>query len=347
MNRKVVNLQASVIQRLRNVARRKQASFEAILRRYAIERLLYRIAQSPERNRFVLKGAMLYMAWVADPFRPTQDLDLLAFGDDAAPTMATAFGTICRQKVPDDGLTFDETSIRADVIRGNQEYGGVRVRMTARLSNVRIPVQIDIGFGDAITPGIVEVTFPALLDAPAPQLHAYPKETVIAEKFQAIVDLGQANSRMKDYYDIVALSRLFNFDGDGVRRAIAATFERRRTALPAKRPPGLTKAFARDMRKVSQWAAFVQREPLLLSPGDLVDVVRELGLFIMAPTKAARAGQPFTHKWKAGGPWRAKRTAAGKTDRRRPKPKQIKRSTRKLGNIPPSRQRKSHGNLGS
>jgi predicted nucleotidyltransferase component of viral defense system len=328
MNSKIVNLQASVTQRLRNIAREKQASFEVILRRYAIERLLYRITQSPERNRFVLKGAMLYTAWVADPFRPTQDLDLLGLGDDAAPAMAEAFRAICQQKVPDDGVTFDTASIRADAIRGNQEYGGVRVRMTAHLGNVRIPEHIDIGFGDAVTPGIVELTFPALLDAPAPQLRAYPKETVIAEKFEAIVALGQANSRMKDYYDLVALSRLFDFDGAVVRNAIAATFERRGTALPARRPPGLAKAFARDRQKVVQWTAFVQREPLLLSPGDLVEVVQEVGLFVMGPGKAARAGKPFTHKLRAGGPWRAKRIAAGKTDRRRARPKRAKGLTR-------------------
>ena len=201
--------------------------------------------------------------------------------------------------------------------------------MTAHLGNVRIPVQIDIGFGDAITPRVVELTFPALLDAPAPQLRAYPKETVIAEKFEAIVALGQANSRMKDYYDLIALSRLFDFDGAVVRSAIAATFERRGTALPATRPTGLAKAFARDRQKVTQWSAFVQRESLLLNPGELVDVVREVGLFVMAPGKAARTGKPFTHKWKAGGPWRANRAASGKTDRRRFRPERTKRSSGK------------------
>lgn len=316
MNRKVVNLQASITQRLRNIAREKRASFELILRRYAIERLLYRITQSSERHRFVLKGAMLYTAWVADPFRPTQDLDLLGFGDDAAPAMASAFAAICQQDVADDGITFDVASINADTIRGNQEYGGVRVRMTARLGNIRIPVHIDIGFGDAVTPGIVELTFPSLLDVPAPQLRAYPKETVIAEKYQAMVALGQANSRMKDYYDLVALSRLFDFDGAAVRSAIAATFERRGTALPVKRPSGLTQAFARDKQKMVQWAAFVQRESLLLKPGDLVDAIRQVRLFVTGPTKAAQSGTPFTHKWKAGGPWRAKRAKAPKSDHR-------------------------------
>jgi nucleotidyltransferase AbiEii toxin of type IV toxin-antitoxin system len=325
MTHKPVNLQASVAQRLRNIAREKQTSLELIFRRYAIERLLYRITQSPERNRFVLKGAMLFTAWVTDPFRPTQDLDLLGFGDDAAPAMAAAFTAVCQQDVPDDGLVFDAAAIRAEAIRGNQEYGGVRVRMTARLGKTRIPVQIDIGFGDAVTPGIVDLTFPSLLDAPAPQLRAYPKETVVAEKFEAIVALGQVNSRMKDFYDLVALSRLFDFDGTIVRAAIAATFERRGTALPTKRPPGLTKAFARDRQKITQWTAFVRRESLLLNPGDLVAAVQEISRFVMPPAKAGQAGKPFTHTWRPGGPWRAKRTMAGKGGVRR-STKRIKRT---------------------
>jgi hypothetical protein len=231
--------------------------------------------------------------------------------------------------VPDDGITFDVATIIADSIRGNQEYGGVNVRVTSRLGNIRIPLHIDIGFGDAVTPAIVDLTFPALLDAPAPQLRAYPKETVIAEKFEAMVAHGQANSRMKDYYDVVALSRLFDFGGTTVRDAIAATFKRRGTALPEKRPPGLSKAFARDTQKMTQWAAFKQRESLLFDPGDLVDVIRSVNLFVTGPTKAARTGGPFTHKWKPGGPWRAARpTTPRKAAHKKAEPKKTK-ATRK------------------
>jgi hypothetical protein len=324
MARNIVNSVASITQRLRNIAREKNSSFQMILHRYAIERLLYRITQSTERNRFILKGAMLYTAWVPDPFRPTKDLDLLGFGDDAPPAMAGAFATICQQPVPDDGITFDVAGIRAEPIRGNQEYGGVKVHVTAHLGNIRIPLQIDIGFGDAVTPAIVDLTFPALLDAPAPQVRAYPKETVIAEKFEAIVAHGQANSRMKDYYDIVAIGRLFEFVGTTVRDAIAATFERRGTALPVKRPPGLSKAFARDAQKMALWSAFKRRESLLFDPGDLVDAIRSVNLFVTGPTKAARTESPFAHKWKPDGPWQAPRP----TTPRKASPKKTK-ATRK------------------
>jgi predicted nucleotidyltransferase component of viral defense system len=307
-----INLAASIGQRLRNVAREKHTTVDLILRRYAVERLLYRLSQSRERNRFVLKGAMLFTAWVDDPFRPTRDVDFLAFGDNATPAMAAAFGAICQQNVPDDGLIFDVASIRAEPIREQQEYQGVRIRITAQLGRTRIPVQVDIGFGDVITPGAVDLTFPALLNAPAPQLRAYPKETVIAEKFEAIVDLGQANTRMKDYYDIIALSRLFEFDGDVLRTAIGATFERRETALPARRPSGLTKAFARDIEKVRLWTAFLQREQLLLNPGDLIAAIQEISNFVMPPTKAARSGEAFDRIWRARGPWRVKHVPAAK-----------------------------------
>jgi hypothetical protein len=179
---------------------------------------------SAHRHRFVLKGAMLFTAWLDDPFRPTQDLDLLGFGDADVTAVAATFRDICEEPV-DDGIVFDSKNLNAAPIREDQVYGGVRVRTVALLGKTRIPVQIDVGFGDAITPA--ELVFPALLDFPAPILNTYPKETVVAEKFQAITALGLANSRMKDYYDLLTLSRLFAFNGATLCAAITATFVRR------------------------------------------------------------------------------------------------------------------------
>jgi hypothetical protein len=311
MTRKPVNLQASVADRLRKIARDKRANPELILRRYAIERLLYRLSISEHRDRFILKGAMLYTAWVADPFRATQDLDLLGFGDPTAPAMAAAFRTVVRQPVPDDGLAFDPATISAAPIRGRQEYGGVRVRLVAGLAKTRIPVQIDIGFGDAVTPSAVDLAFPALLDAPAPRLRAYPKETVVAEKFQAIVALGQVNSRMKDYYDLVVLPRVFPFEGEPLAAALFATFERRRTPLPTNVPPGLSEAFASDPARIALWTAFTRREALLHDPGDLAAATRAIRDFIIPPCAAAAALKPFARTWKPGGPWRVRRRRRG------------------------------------
>ena len=303
MTRKPVNLPASIATRLRNIATTKRIDLAFVHRRYAIERLLYRLSASDEREHFVLKGAMLFTAWLPDPFRPTQDLDLLGFGDAAVTAVAERIAAICRVSVPDDGLVFDVGSLKAEPIRGNQEYGGVRVKLTASLARTKIPVQIDVGFGDAVTPGIVELEFPALLDAPAPRVRAYPKETVVAEKLHAIVLLGTVNTRIKDYYDLLALARLFEFDGVVVRDAIIATFERRGTPLPASAPVGLTREFADDQQKVRLWDAFTNREALLLEPGDLGGAIEDIAAFLLPPLTAANAGKPFVRQWKAAGPW--------------------------------------------
>jgi hypothetical protein len=304
MRDKPVNLQASVAARLRNIARDRKADFELVLRRYAIERLLYRLTLSPHRDRFVLKGAMLFAAWASDAFRPTKDVDLLGFGESTAPAVAKAFQDICRQAVDADALLFDANKLHAEPIRDAQEYPGVRVRLTAFLGKVRIPVQIDVGFGDVITPAAVDLEFPPLLDTPPPRLKAYPKETVVAEKVEAIVDLGEANSRMKDYYDLIALSRLFAFNGETLSQAVAATFKRRNTEIPAARPPGLSTAFAADRQKAAMWTAFHRREALLLPVSDLPDTIDEIAAFVMPVAVAARAGNVLSQSWQPGGPWR-------------------------------------------
>lgn len=313
MTRKPVNITASIATRLRNVAVAKHIDLAFVHRRYAIERLLYRLSVSPERQHFVLKGAMLFTAWLPDPFRPTQDLDLLGFGDAEVAAVAARLAAVCRVAVTDDGLVFDVNTLKADPIRGNQAYGGVRVKMTALLGRTQIPVQIDIGFGDAVTPGIVDLEFPVLLDAPAPTVRAYPKETVLAEKLQAIVILGAVNTRIKDYYDLLALARLFDFHGAVVRDAIVATFERRGTPLPSDTPVGLSTDFASDAQKVRQWDAFIGREALLLEPGDFGGAVEDIAAFVLPPLVAAHEGKTFKAKWKAGGPWRPTRSRKSST----------------------------------
>ncbi len=304
MKDKPVNLPASVLAKLRNVARAKNTNYQLILRRYAIERLLYRLSISPQSDQFVLKGAMLFTAWLEDPFRPTQDLDLLGHGDPATSSIETTFRTICETAVDDDGLVFDTGSLRVEPIREEQRYGGVRVKTTAFLGKTRIPVQVDIGFGDAITPAVEEMEFPPLLASEGPRLKAYPKETVIAEKLQAIVELGRANSRMKDFYDLLALSRLFDFDGQTLNSAVCATFERRQTAIPKTTPEGLDKDFAEDPEKQRQWVAFVRREPLFIAAPDLSGTISEIASFALPVIKAAASGAEFRLSWLDGGPWR-------------------------------------------
>jgi predicted nucleotidyltransferase component of viral defense system len=206
MAKRTRDIGASVRSRLLKLARERRQPFDLVITRYALERLLYRLSQSPHREQFVLKGAMLITTWFADPHRPTRDLDLLGFGDSSEESILDVFREVCGMPA-DDGIRFDVDNLRIERIREELEYGGLRLRTVANLSRARINVVIDVGFGDAVEPGLEEIEFPVLLDSPVPRLRAYPRETVIAEKFQAMVYLGRANSRMKDFYDVWVLSK--------------------------------------------------------------------------------------------------------------------------------------------
>lgn len=275
----------SVRARLLTLARQKGQAFDLLLTRYANERLLHRLSLSPHRSQFVLKGAMLMTTWFDDPHRPTRDVDFLGFGDSAPDAMLVTFREICTIEV-NDGMVFDIDALRVELIREEIEYGGLRLRTTGTLAGARITVTIDIGFGDAIEPGLDEVNLPVLLDLPQPRLRVYARETVIAEKFQAMVMLGLANSRMKDFYDVWILSRSYEFDDDRLPRAIAATFERRGTAIPLEAPVALTQAFAFDSSKQQQWAAFVR--DLAIGIPALDTVVTDLAAFLMPNAQRAR-----------------------------------------------------------
>lgn len=286
MAKEIRDIGASVRARLLNLSKANGQSFDLVLTRFALERLLFRLSQSPHAERFVLKGAMLMMSWFDDPHRGTRDLDLLGFGDPSEAAMLATFRDILAQDA-EDGVVFDPDTLRIDRIREELDYGGLRLRAIASVGGARINLTIDIGFGDALEPGAEVVDYPVMLDLPAPKLRAYARETVIAEKFQAMVALGRANSRMKDFYDIWILSRSFSFDDDRLARAIAATFARRGTAIPTEPPDALTPAFAADEQKQRQWRAFV--EDLSVNPGELGDVVGELRVFLMPYASVARA----------------------------------------------------------
>ena len=286
MAKEIKNIGASVRARLLNLSKANGQSFDLVLTRFALERLLFRLSQSPHADRFVLKGAMLMMSWFDDPHRGTRDLDLLGFGDPSEDAMLATFRDILTQDV-EDGVVFDPDTLRVDRIREVLDYGGLRLRAIASVGGARINLTIDIGFGDAMEPGAEVVDYPVMLDLPAPRLRAYARETVIAEKFQAMVALGRANSRMKDFYDIWILSRSFSFDDDRLAQAIAATFARRETAVPTELPDALTPAFAADEQKQRQWRAFV--EDLSISPGELDDVIEGLSVFLMPHADRAKS----------------------------------------------------------
>jgi len=284
MSKEIKNVGASVRARLLQFSKAKGQTFELVLTRFAFERLLFRLSRSRYADRYVLKGAMLMMSWFDDPHRGTRDLDLLGFGDPDPEQMVAAFRDILAGQ-GDDGVAFDPSTLRVDRIREEQAYGGLRLRTTASISGARINLSIDIGFGDALEPGAEILDYPSILGFPAPRLRAYARETVIAEKFQAMVALGRANSRMKDFYDIWILSRSFEFTDDRLARAIAATFARRVTRIPTGLPDALTPAFAADEQKQRQWNAFV--EDVAQNPGGLVNVVSDIAQFLMPHAAAA------------------------------------------------------------
>ncbi len=254
------NLAASVRRRLLNRARERSEDFNYLLTRYANERLLFRLAESAYRDQFVLKGAALFELWRDTVHRATRDVDLLGFGEPAVERMQAVFREVCAVDVEPDGIRFSEASVQAERIREGQGYGGVRVRLAADLAGARITLQVDVGFGDVVTPGVVEAEFPTLLEFPAPRLRTYPRETVVAEKFEAVVRLGLANTRMKDFHDLWVLATTFPFGGDSLAAALAATFHRRGSALALEPPLALRPAFAADAEKQAQWLAFSRRD---------------------------------------------------------------------------------------
>lgn len=293
-----MNSPASVRARLLNASNQSGEDFQAVLTRYAIERFLYRLGESSQKESFILKGAMLFVAWDGNLHRPTKDLDLLGFGAPTPGDVAMRIHEIAT--VPaDDGIEFDSTSIVTEVIKEDAEYEGVRVKLLANLEHARIRLQVDIGFGDAIVPPPQPNSFPTILmGIPAPRLRMYPAETVIAEKVHAMVVLDIRNSRMKDFYDVWYLSKTKRFELRALRDAFTATFERRRTDLPTARPFALTESFLRDRTKAEQWEAFLRRLNLAGEPG-----LAEVGAMIATFLAPVLRKETPAALWPAGGPW--------------------------------------------
>lgn len=282
------NRAASIHARLLAKAKERGEDFNLVLGRYATERWLYRLSVSPAREQFLLKGALLFDLWFDQPHRPTRDADFLGFGPADAAVLARTVADVCAIEA-DDGLRYDVATMRVEEIREEANYGGLRVTLVGFLGKARCPVQLDVGYGDAVTPAPQEAELPTLLDdQPAPRLWAYPRESVVAEKLEALVSLGIANSRMKDLFDLRALAREGRTKPAALAKAIAATFARRRTPLPDSLPLGLSDEFARDSLKQRQWLAFIRRNGL----GELTleETIADIRAFLEEPLRLARAG---------------------------------------------------------
>jgi len=271
------NTAASIRTRLLALAQSKGENYQRVLGRYAIERFLYRLGRSPYRDKFALKGATLFTLWTGHTHRPTKDLDLLGRGSSAIDEVEQTIRAICEIH-EEDGLVFDSASVEGTKIKEDDEYDGVRIKLLAKLAGALIPMQIDIGFGDAVYPEPELASFPVLLPMEAPLIRAYPREASIAEKFHAMVLLDIRNSRMKDFYDIWFMANTWTFDMASLRNAILASFERRGSTIPTGVPFALTDDFLNDPQKTQQWSAFVNR----LDPGEKAPSLGEVGAVLRA-----------------------------------------------------------------
>ena len=303
MKRRPSDLGASAQARLRNLAQARGDDVQVLLIQFVLERLLCRLAASAHARDFLLKGAMLFAAWTRVPHRATRDLDLLGTGQPDLDRLEQVFRAIATTAVEPDGVTFDADSVQAARIREDQLHQGVRVTLTAALGTARLDVQVDVGFGDAVHPGPIELQYPSLLDLPTPRLLAYPRECVVAEKFQAMVSLGELNSRMKDFYDLFTLAGQFAFEGPSLASAIAATFARRQTDLPRREPIALRHDFAELRDKPIQWRAFVRRSRLVDETVTLAAVVAQLHRFLWPIVGGLLGARTAPRSWPAGGPW--------------------------------------------
>ena len=296
------NLAASVHARLAHQAKATRRPLQDVLQHYGVERLLYRLASSPHQNCFLLKGALLLQAWGAQASRPTRDIDLLGDTPNDVATLERTFREVCQAIVPEDGLRFDVSTVSGSSIKEDAKYQSIRLTFTTFLQKARIPIQLDIGFGDVVNPAAQERDYPTLLDFPPPRLRMYPKETVVAEKFETLVQLGSANTRMKDFYDLWLLSSQFDFSGAELAQAVQRTFENRGTKLELE-PIALTPAFTDRDSVQMQWTAFVKRSSLEHAPRTVEETREPLRRFLLPIATAVLTGSPFNEHWGPFGPW--------------------------------------------
>lgn len=302
MNSPPRNTSASVHQRLKNAAERSGERFNDLFQHYALERFLCRLAASPHRNRFVLKGALMLRVWELATIRPTRDIDLLGRTANDPESIAAVVRDICATTVDPDGLEFDGGSIEVSRIAEEADYDGVRLTFRGQLGNARIPMQIDIGFGDRVTPEPVEIEYPSVLGTSGARLLGYTPETTIAEKFHVMLVRGILNSRMKDFFDIWALSHARPFDGAVLSRALRATCDQRGTTIHAA-PEALEPDALEDAQKAVQWAAFLRRLGPTTAPTTFAEAGRNVVQFLRPVFEALAVGREFDRRWSPGGPW--------------------------------------------
>ena len=298
----VKDIAASVRARLQANAKQTDRPFQEVLQYFAMERFLFRLSVSPHADKLVLKGGLMLTAWRAPSTRPTKDIDFLAEMPNDVDSVVGVVKDICLQDVDPDGLVFDVDSAEGRMIKEDSDYEGVRVTFLGYLQNARLNMQIDMGFGDVVVPGVAMLEYPTILDHDAPNLSGYSRETTVAEKFEAMVKLGQINSRIRDFFDIWLLLRQFDFGGPVLARAMQETFANRGTAIKPD-PVAFTAEFAADDSKKRQWTGFLRKSRIDFAPATLQEVVEAIADFIEPVARALASGEDFTLQWTAPGPW--------------------------------------------
>ena len=298
----VKNKAASVHQRLLNMAKKSNRPFNELLHYFAMERFLYRLSVSPHRNRFVLKGALMLTVWEAPQTRPTMDIDLLGYTKNSQENIESIFKEVCTTDVSDDGLSFEADSIITGKIKEDADYEGIRVQYSGHLGSARISMQIDISFGDVVNPRPRKIVYPTMLNDPAPMIKAYNRENTVAEKFDAMVKLGELNTRMKDFFDLWFLSRHFEFDGVALLTACRHTFEHRHTEMDPN-PIVLTERFADDSKRQTMWTGFLRKSRIDFAPPNFKDVMMSIQVFILPIAWHMASGDTFDRHWLPAGTW--------------------------------------------
>lgn len=300
--RKIQDISASVHHRLLNKARESSRPFNELFQYFSMERFIYRLSKTSHAQKFILKGALMFTAWNVQATRTTKDIDFLGKLENNVETMTAVMKDACNQSVEPDGMSFDPDSVNSNPIIEDAVYKGIRVFIRGNLGKSRVMVHLDVGFGDMVFPSELDVKYPTILNFPAPALKGYTPESMIAEKFQAMIKLGELNSRMKDFYDIWLLSKQFDFNGHILSEAIRKTFKIRKTEIPYH-PSIFNTSFSHDQTRETQWRAFLRKTVSADMPHSFYEVMKELKSFL-SPLSSALAGQKsFQKKWKAPGPW--------------------------------------------
>jgi hypothetical protein len=304
MKKNIKNIEASVRALLQNKARETNRPFAEVLQYYGMERFLYRFSRSKYADKFILKGALMFTVWQVPERRTTIDIDFSARYDNQTAAIEKVIQDVCKVSVPPDGLVFDSKAVRGQKIKEDADYEGVRVKFRGFLERARIPMQIDVGFGDTIYPTPKTINYPVILDFPAPYLKGYPVESVVSEKFEAMVKFGLLNSRMKDFYDIWLMMRQFDFDGLKLVEALKRTFGHRKTPLPEHKTLFAEEIYDETSDRQTLWSAFLKKTDIKYAPEKLRTTAREIEQFLNKPLDAIRRTQEFNKEWKAAGPWK-------------------------------------------